>query len=204
MENIERYGIASVILLLILKELIALYKGRIKKGDNTEAKLLTLVTDNMSSGFDKLNNTLQEIKFIAYKTTLAKHEVMQIVSDKFQIHIRKKQNVLNDVLEKNNLKTRRCQIEQRIRTEFMEITRQECSEMNIFNTKIGAVGTIINDLIDWTKFLGSIYEIIFSEEEKKTKLRDTENLMNGYVSEIKGKIEDILVARERNSESFCE
>lgn len=204
MENIERYGIASVILLLILKELIALYKGRIKKGDNTEAKLIALVTDNMSSGFDKLNNTLQEIKFIAYKTTLAKQEVMQIVDDKFQIHIRKKQNVLNDVLEKNNLKTRRCQIEQRIRTEFMEITRQECSELNVFNTKIGAVGSIILDMIDWPKFLSSIHEIVFSDEEKKVKLRDTETLMNSYVSEIKGKIEEMLTIRERNSESFIE
>ena len=147
---------------------------------------------------------MQEIKFIAYKTTLAKHEVMQIVSDKFQIHIRKKQNILNDVLEKNNLKTRRCQIEQRIRTEFMEITRQECSELNVFNTKIGAVGTIIMEMIDWTRFLDSINEIVFSDEEKKVKLRDTETLMNSYVSEIKGKIEEMLVARERNSESFIE
>ena len=195
---------AGVLLFLTFKELVALYKGRLKKGDNTEAKLIQLITDNMSGGFDKLNNTLQEIKFIACKTTLAKHEVMQIVGDKFQIHIRKKQTVLNDILEKNNLKTRRCQIEQRIKTEFMEITRAECSEMNVFNTKIGAVGTIIMEMINWNKFLASVNEIIFSEDEKKVKLRDTENLMNGYVSEIKGKIEEMLISRERNSESFIE
>ena len=204
MESIERYGIATVILLLILKELIALYKGRLKKSDSTEDKFVKALTDNLNNGLDKINGTLQEIKFIAYKTTLAKHEVMQIVGDKFQIHIRKKQNVLNDILEKNNLKTRRCQIEQRISNEFREITRQECSELNVFNTKIGAVGTIIMDMIVWDKFLPSINEIIFSDDEKKTKLRDTETLMNSYVSEIKGKIEEMLIARERSSESFIE
>jgi len=204
MENIERYGIATVILLLILKELIALYKGRLKKSDSTEDKFVKALTDNLNSGLDKINSTLQEIKFIAYKTTLAKHEVMQIVGDKFTIHIRKKQNVLNDILDKNNLKTRRCQIEQRISTEFREITRQECSELNVFNTKIGAVGSIIMDMINWEVFLAAINEIIFSEEEKKIKLRDTETLMNSYVSEIKGKIEEMLITRERNSESFIE
>lgn len=204
MQNVERIGVALFILLIVLREFFALIKGRVKKGDNTEAKLIQLITENMSGGFDKLNSTLQEIKFIAYKTTLAKHEVMQIVSDKFQIHIRKKQSVLNDILEKNNLKTRRCQIEQRISTEFREITRAECSELNVFNTKIGAVGSIIMDIIDWDKFLVSINEIIFSEDEKKTKLRDTETLMNSYVSEIKGRIEEMLVSRERNIESFIE
>lgn len=204
MQNVERIGVALFILLIVLREFFALIKGRVKKGDNTEAKLIQLITENMSGGFDKLNSTLQEIKFIAYKTTLAKHEVMQIVSDKFQIHIRKKQSVLNEILEKNNLKTRRCQIEQRISTEFREITRAECSELNVFNTKIGAVGSIIMDLIDWDKFLVSINEIIFSEDEKKTKLRDTETLMNSYVSEIKGRIEEMLVSRERNIESFIE
>jgi len=203
-ESIERYGIATVILLLILKELIALYKGRLKKSDSTEDKFVKALTDNLNNGLEKINGTLQEIKFIAYKTTLAKHEVMQIVCDKFQIHIRKKQNVLNDILEKNNLKTRRCQIEQRISTEFREITRQECSELNVFNTKIGAVGSIIMDMINWEVFLPAINEIIFSDEEKKTKLRDTETLMNSYVSEIKSRIEEMLVMRERNSESFIE
>jgi len=203
-ESIERYGIATIILLLILKELIALYKGRLKKSDSTEDKFVKALTDNLNNGLEKINGTLQEIKFIAYKTTLAKHEVMQIVGDKFQIHIRKKQNVLNDILEKNNLKTRRCQIEQRISTEFREITRQECSELNVFNTKIGAVGSIIMDMINWEVFLPAINEIIFSDEEKKTKLRDTETLMNSYVSEIKSRIEEMLVMRERNSESFIE
>jgi len=204
LNNIERYGITTMILLLILKELIALYKGRLKKSDSTEDKFVKALTDNLNNGLEKINGTLQEIKFIAYKTTLAKHEVMQIVGDKFQIHIRKKQNVLNDILEKNNLKTRRCQIEQRISTEFREITRQECSELNVFNTKIGAVGTIIMDMIDWEKFLSAINEIVFSDDEKKTKLRDTETLMNSYVSEIKGKIEEMMVIRERNTECFIE
>jgi len=204
LDNIERYGLATVLLFLILKESIAFYKGRIKKSDSTEDKFVKALTDNLNNGLDKINSTLQEIKFIACKTTLAKHEVMQIVGDKFQIHIRKKQTVLNDILEKNNLKTRRCQIEQRISTEFREITRQECSEMNVFNTKIGAVGTIIMDMIDWEKFLSAINEIVFSDDEKKTKLRDTETLMNSYVSEIKGKIEEMMVIRERNTESFIE
>ena len=49
MENIERYGVASVILLLILKELVSLYKSRLKKADNTEDKLIKIVTENMFS-----------------------------------------------------------------------------------------------------------------------------------------------------------
>ena len=195
---VQQIGFPIVIALLLWQEI----SKRFTKQDKTEDRLIKIVTDNITTGIDKLNTTLQEIKFIAYKTTLSKHEVMQVVSDKFCIHIRKKQNVLNDVLEKNNLKTRRCQIEQRITTEFKEITRQECSELNIFNTRIGAVGNLIMEMIDWDKFLQSVFEIVFSEDEKKIKLRDTENLMNGYVSDIKSQIEDQLTLREKQSESF--
>jgi hypothetical protein len=59
-------------------------------------------------------------------------------------------------------------------------------------------------MIDWEKFLDSINNIVFSEDEKKIKLRDTETLMNSYVSEIKSDIENMLTLRDRNSNSFIE
>lgn len=186
-QNIEKYGFSVVIAVLLLVYMKALIKSTMEKSDKLNATLVSM----LKQGIDELNVSLQEIKHMAGKTMLSKDQCLMILDDKFTVHVEKKQEILRDILNKNDIKNpiRQTQIRSRIETEFKEITRKECLELDMFNTKIGPVGKIVAEMIDWQRFIKEITDIIYVDGTKENKLRDTEVLMAGYISGIKGAID---------------
>ena len=109
-------------------------------------------------------------------------------------HVMRKLRCLGGILRKNSIYSRTTQIKKNIAKEFKAITISECFRLSKKKTVCGDMGKIVQENIDWEKFLDEIYRIFFVKtatiEEEHLKMQDIEIAINSEVDKIAKIIEE--------------
>jgi len=103
-------------------------------------------------------------------------------------HVMRELRYLGGILRKNSIHSRTIQIKKNIAKEFKAITISECFKLSKKKTVCGDMGKIVQENINWEKFLGEVYKIFFvktsTKEEEHLKIQDIEITINSEVDKI--------------------
>lgn len=162
----------------------------------------------VEKAIDKNTNALLKLQSAVGNTYLDLDKAVIVFESILNEHINKKLAVIGELLENNHLVKREMEIKKRIKTEFQSITEKEANKLSKFRTSAGDMGAILCETLDWDKFLGEVYEIIFNDNYDniipyvenvnldtrilkqrkndiiKLKIKDLKSLMINYVTEI--------------------
>jgi hypothetical protein len=86
---------------------------------------------------DKMNdiaNSVKQLSLNVGKTVLEKEQTIILFNCILQEHIYKKITYAKQILDNNNLKERRSQIEKNLYNEYIKITQSEAVKLSTFNT----------------------------------------------------------------------
>lgn len=162
----------------------------------------------VEKAIDKNTDALLKLQSAVGNTYLDLDKAVIVFESILNEHINKKLAVIGELLENNHLVKREMEIKKRIKTEFQSITEKEANKLSKFRTSAGDMGAILCETLDWDKFLGEVYEIIFNDNYDniipyvenvnldtrilkqrkndiiKLKIKDLKSLMINYVTEI--------------------
>ena len=139
---------------------------------------------------EKLIGSIDKLSYNVGKTLLDSSQTLIVFKSVMHEHIERKLSYVHSVLENNNIKNRRKQIEKNLHNKFMDITRSEAAKLATFNTPAGDLGRILLDEVNYNKFMSEVYEIFFSQSKDYIKESDLKSLMLGYVTNLVEVIEN--------------
>lgn len=148
--------------------------------------------DAMTVQIKNLSVTVQQQLIEIKKNTcryMDKDESIEMFDIIMNNHINEKLKIVREKIEQNHWNTRSSEIMKDIETRFRIITQDGISVMSRWYTPFGDMGKILEDYIDWKRFMEDIKKILSregkSESDIRYKLKDIEALMNRMVNDIK-------------------
>ena len=171
----------------IFKEAIHSQKTAIEKANENQNKMVErmfeVITATFDTKLDAIIFELKDIKLASYRIKLNKSEARQLFRWCLTEHINKKLEYLQEILEANDIITRREQIEKNLRNKIEEITTNEAEKLSQFVTEFGDMGKILL-CVNFDKLMNEISKIFFNEDTIENKLKDIKALMNHYVCDM--------------------
>jgi len=171
LELVKLEGAMGAISVLLASSILIMFLMFSKRMEGL-TKAIIILTDKVSSPY--LNSILS----------------VRLFRNVMSNHISKKLSYLGNILDINNILEREEQIKKNIGREFKNITTEEAHILSEYKSVCGDMGKILEDNIDWEKFLTSVYLIFFSQDKDRQKMIDIKTLMNEKVNEIAKIIED--------------
>ncbi len=168
---VESQGFAGTMALLLAVALISMFSMFSKRMKGlTEA--ITILTDKVSSPY------------------LPVEQSVDIFRSGMNDLIWKKLKIVGNILEKNDIQTRRQQIELNIVREFKSITTHEAERLSKYKSVCGDMGKTLQKEMNWTDFMEKIHMIFFAKHELKRKIDDMHTMMNAETDKIAQIIEE--------------
>jgi hypothetical protein len=165
----------------------------VQASNKSSEKIVTHLIERDGFFVKNMGTITRNIEVIASnigRTFLKPSQALSVFKAILHEHIDKKVDFCRGILEKNNIKKRRKNIELNIRSRFEEITREEGEKLSDFTTPAGDLGLFLCKSIDWDEYLKNIYAIFFSESTVDLKCKDMKHLMKGMVTTMMTEIEE--------------
>lgn len=176
---------------IILGFLFFFIPGLIKAGINAyslhkHAQSNRILGENVNLAFPMLAKHFKE------GTHIDLYNSLLLYDEFYEAHVHRKSKYIYGILRNNNLKSRRDEIKDNIKTEFSALTEDSISKLSRFKSMIGDIGLIVKKNIDWEELFLETFEVVFNEEfTKEQKINDFELKMKKYAV----KIREVLKAR---------
>jgi len=182
-------GVVSILVLVLMIIIVSTIFVVVSKQSSNNNKNLAIRLDQLATRLDQLSTT---IVFLTEKITgkLPVDQSIIFFRAVMTEHIWEKLEFLKCILKRNNIEERREQIEINIARKFKSITTNEAEKLNKCKSVCGNMGDILQDEINWNKFLNAVYSIFFSVDESHKKIEDIRMLMDGYVDAIARVVEE--------------
>jgi hypothetical protein len=180
LQAVETLGLPTVITVALLVIMFQLFK----------------VFQSISKSIDRNTDALASLQHVVGHPYLDLDKAVIVYEAIIQEHCRAKLHFVKGILERNDLKNRKEQIQENVESEFRKITGKETAKLSKFRTAAGDMGEILVDLLDWDLFLKEVFDIMFNEsynaisETKKKedvinlKIADLHSLFDKYVNTI--------------------
>lgn len=130
------------------------------------------------------------------KTHLEKQDAIDYFRLVMTSHIKQKLDIIGEILDKNDIYKRRHEIERRIRTDFIRITKDWVEKLSKINSTVWDMWTLLWG-IDFDRFFEDIFEVLFRHDDNtdknkyiRTKIRDIRIIMEGYVNSLVSKFSE--------------
>lgn len=133
---------------------------------------------------------MRKVPLMMGKTHMEKQDAIDYFRTILSNHIQNKLNVVWQILDRNDIYKRRCEIEKKVITEFNWITKRGAEKLSKINSSVGDMGELLLE-VDFKKFFNEVFEVLFRKDEIKdkytyirTKINDIRVIMEGYVNAL--------------------
>ena len=158
-------------------------KWQSKRNQNLIERILTKELDRLEKKIDQVNKKTGQ-------TVMKSDETIELFKWCMSDHIDQKVKYAREILEINKINERKEMIKKNLLTKFKSITQDEAGRLSRYNTPAGDIGKILNDSVDWKKFMEEIYDIFFREDmDVNMKCSYMRSIMRSYVNDLIGIIE---------------
>lgn len=173
------WAILPLIMTVLLISIITIGSKQSKRNNEAFTKQIESLTSAIIILTDKVSSPYLDTRcsLIIYKSIMKEHVSLKI-------------KLLEEILEKNSIQTRRLQIEDNIEREFKRITAEESDKLSNFKSVCGDMGKTIQEEVQWKPLFSSLNGIFFSNDKPHLKIIDIKTLLNEEVDRIAHIIED--------------
>lgn len=177
-ELVSVAGVMGTVTILLVMAMIILIKSFSKEmkaqsdATKTLANAIGILTDKVSSPYMDVDRSLD-----VYRAIMRDHTWHKL-------------DFIGEILDKNNIHQRECQIKQTVKLEFKSITKRESERLSKYKSVCGDMGKVLQEEVNWDKLLKPIYSHIFSDIPDKQKIKYIHAELNGAVDAIATVIEN--------------
>ncbi len=174
---VDSQGFAGAMALLLAIALVVMFT-MFSNGMKGLTQALTILTDKVSSPYLTSEQSIDLFR--------------SIMSEQIQQELK----LIGNILEKNDIQTRKDQIKININRQFKSITTKESERLSKYKSVCGDMGKTLQKEIDWKSYLNKTYEIFFYDYPEdpnngiKRKISDIRTLMNAEIDSIAKVIEE--------------
>jgi hypothetical protein len=140
-----------------------------------------------NSMIDMIKKDIRSIKYNYLNTDLSVDLYRKFAT----IHTFRKCDFLKQILEKNDISSRKEEIKRNIKSEFESITNEEAEDISRFKSVVGDLGHIVTSNIDWEEYFDDTFKIVFDINSTiEQKIFDFKKVMSLYIIKIEKKIRE--------------
>lgn len=178
-EVLKGYGIMPVLVLVIMG-MFGAFIVMFVKVVNTFSQSINTHNKDTKSLTDAIRSLTRKVE----SPYLSTEQAVLLFREIMRSHIEDKLKYVGSVLRKNSIHKRAERIKTNTESEFRRITNLEAEKLKIYKTTAGDLGKVLQEGVNWRKFMPEVWEILFSDSEESIKIMDLRALMNVYVDQL--------------------